>query len=102
MRKKMALHTWQLQEPIDAVIFDWDVNLSMIEGIVKLAEENGVGDEVKALTQEAMGSSGISDDLYRARLDLVSPTAEQVTLLAKDYFHHKVPHVHEVIKIFQR
>jgi phosphoserine phosphatase len=39
----MLTKNWQLQHPLDAVVFDCDGTLSQIEGIDALAEKNDVG-----------------------------------------------------------
>lgn len=98
----MTAFFWQLDSPIDAVVFDCDGTLSTIEGIDELARENGVGKEVTKLTAEAMGTLGMNPELYQKRLALVQPRLEQVHALGKEYFSHQVPDVHAVIQLFKR
>lgn len=98
----LTASNWQLQKPINAVIFDCDGTLSAIEGIDELAKENNVGAAVHALTEKAMGKTGINPDLYRQRLDLVKPSRQQVEKLGESYFTHLVPDVSDVIQSFQR
>lgn len=93
---------WQLQKPISAVIFDCDGTLSAIEGIDELAKEKNVGDAVHALTEKAMGKTGINPDLYRQRLELVKPNKQQVEKLGEKYITHLVPDASGVIQSFQR
>lgn len=93
---------WQLQFPIDAVVFDCDGTLSMLEGIDELAKNNGVTEAVAKLTQEAMAQSGLNPNLYKKRLDLVKPKYSQVEALGQDYFKHQVPDAKAVIEIFHR
>ncbi len=92
----------ELVAPLDAIVFDCDGTLCAIEGIDVLADQNGVGAAVADLTAQAMGQSGVSPALYAARLNLVSPTAEQVHALAVSYQEALTPGVAEVIAIFQR
>jgi phosphoserine phosphatase len=92
---------WQLQHPIDAVIFDCDGTLSAIEGIDELARLNGVGEAVSALTAQAMGKTGINPELYAKRLQLALPREEQVLALGETYYAHRVPDAVEVIHILQ-
>lgn len=94
--------SWQLQTPIDSVIFDCDGTLSTIEGIDELAKLNGVGDIVKSLTSEAMGTTGLNASLYQKRLELVYPTATQVSTLAQQYYAHRVPHIEAIIQLLNR
>lgn len=93
---------WQLQTPLDAIIFDCDGTLSTIEGIDELARKNGTGAKVSALTEEAMGKTGLNPTLYKKRLDLVKPTQEQVFSLGMEYFVHRVPDIEGVISLLKR
>ncbi|MEO8965913.1 MAG: HAD-IB family phosphatase [Gammaproteobacteria bacterium] len=98
----MVPPSWQLQTPLDAIIFDCDGTLSAIEGIDHLAEQNGAGDSVKQLTALAMGTTGLNPILYQQRLDLVKPTKEQILALAQDYFQHQSEDAAAVIQLFSR
>ncbi len=88
--------------PMDAIVFDCDGTLSHIEGIDELAQVCGVGEQVKNLTAEAMGHSGINPELYRQRLDLVMPTRDQVAALGDHYFQHMAPGLLTVLKTLTR
>ena len=96
------LPNWQLQNEIQAIAFDCDGTLSSIEGIDELAKESGHGNEVAALTAEAMGKSGLNPHLYETRLKLVKPQKENVMKLAKVYYQHRTPNIVEIISIFKR
>jgi len=98
----MTAATWQLQIPLDAIIFDCDGTLSSIEGIDELAKRNSKGPEVEAITAEAMGKIGINPNIYKKRLDLVKPTHEQVIALGMEYFVHRVPHIEKLIALFKK
>jgi phosphoserine phosphatase len=76
--------------------------LSSIEGIDHLAFKNGACEEVKNLTQEAMGKTGLNPTLYRKRLDLVKPTQQQVISLGMEYFTHRVPDAENIIALLKR
>lgn len=96
------MHAWQLQKPLDAIIFDCDGTLSRLEGIDELAVQNGVGDTVKELTADAMTSTGVTNSLYETRLSLVKPTRDQVDVLGETYFEKRTPDIDRVIDILQR
>lgn len=98
----MATPSWQLETAIDAVVFDCDGTLSTIEGIDELAKLNGVYEIVRALTEEAMGKSGMHEKLYAERLQLVRPTYLEVQQLGKNYFQHRVPEVQNVIRLLKQ
>ncbi len=95
------MQSFQLSDPIDAVIFDCDGTLSLIEGIEVLAHANGVGDRVKELTLQAMSYTGMSPELYRERIELVRPTRAQVIDLAQRYYASRVPGIVSVIEVLQ-
>jgi phosphoserine phosphatase len=98
----MTFHSWQLDVPISAVLFDCDGTLSAIEGIDELAKNNNVTDIVQCLTQDAMGKTGMNLNLYKQRLDLVKPSYSQIVQLGEDYIAHHVPHILNVIQLLQR
>ncbi len=98
----MTSPSWQIQNPVSAIVFDCDGTLSSLEGIDYLAEMNGVGDVVQALTAEAMGKTGLNPVLYQQRLDLVYPNQHQVLALGQAYFSHRVPDSGDIIKLLKR
>lgn len=93
---------YQLQVPMDAVIFDCDGTLSTIEGIDELARQNGAGSQVEAMTAEAMGKTGINQAIYQKRLELVRPTKAQLDALGLAYYDHRIPDAVQVINILNR
>jgi phosphoserine phosphatase len=92
----------QLQQPLDAIIFDCDGTLSTIEGIDELARQNGVAGPVSALTEIAMGSTGINPELYEQRLALVKPHRQQVLAIGKEYYQKATLDARDVVQIFQK
>ena len=94
--------SWQLQNPVSAIVFDCDGTLTAMEGIDELAKHRGVEKEVKLLTEEAMGKSGINPNLYEKRLRLVKPTQEEVLALGADYYSKQVPDIKEIIQLYLR
>jgi len=93
--------TKQLLEPLDAVIFDCDGTLSILEGINELAKANAVVTEVERLTEQAMSHTGLNPDLYQRRLELVKPTLAQVKTLGEAYCQRLAPDVLLVIQALQ-
>lgn len=98
----MIFFPWQLEKPLDAIVFDCDGTLSIIEGIDELASVSNVSEPVAALTALAMGTTGINPVLYQKRLDLVRPRHDDVIALGKEYFSRRVPDSAEVIALFKR
>jgi len=95
----MSNSPWQLEEPIDAIVFDCDSTLSQIEGIDALAEKNGVLSKVHRLTEEAMSETGVFADMYRVRLDLVKPTRDEMFWLGERYYQNRTEHIEHAIQI---
>lgn len=98
----MSFFNWQLQKPIDAILFDCDGTLSQLEGVNELAKLSGVEEEVSALTMQAMAKTGLNPALYQERLSLIRPHYEAVKALGKHYFDQRVPDTLELIRIFKR
>lgn len=98
----MKTHSWQLEKPINAIVFDCDSTLSTIEGIDELAKRNGVGEHVESMTAEAMNTTGVNPDLYIKRLNLVSPKKEQLIELGRFYYANQVQHASHVIQVLKR
>jgi phosphoserine phosphatase len=97
----MLTPSWQLTDPIDAIIFDCDGTLSKIEGIDELALSNNVSDIVQKLTQDAMGKSGMNAQLYSKRLELANPTQDRITEIGKAYIQNPTPDILEIIAAFK-
>jgi len=80
-----------------AVIFDCDSTLSMIEGIDELARIGGRYDEIKALTDAAMGGDVPLEDVYDRRLAMLKPTRRDIAAVADRYREAAVPDAREVV-----
>ncbi len=98
----MTTPTWQLETPLEALIFDCDGTLSTIEGIDELALNKGLGKQVASLTAEAMDKSGMNPALYKQRLDWVKPTQEQVLALGMSYYTHRIFNLDLLIATLRR
>jgi len=94
--------TWLLDSPLDAIIFDCDGTLSQIEGINYLAELSGVAEQVKALTEQAMAHTGVTQALYFQRISRVRPSRAQALTLAEAYFSRVSPDLIYVIAALQK
>lgn len=77
------------------VVFDVDGTLS-IEGLDVLAEAKGLGEQVRAITEEGMNGGNFHGSLSR-RLDMLAPTRDEMEWLAKQYIEGVVPGARETI-----
>ncbi|OGO90084.1 MAG: hypothetical protein A3F10_05295 [Coxiella sp. RIFCSPHIGHO2_12_FULL_42_15] len=93
----MQAFQWQIEYPLDAILFDCDSTLSAVEGITVLAKYNNVYPQVHALTEKAMAETGLNAGLYRARLDLVRPQQSQMMYVIDAYWQALTPDVDKVI-----
>jgi len=89
---------WPLYEH---VIFDFDSTLTGIEGIDVLAERAGVGDEVSALTQQAMDGNTQLESVYEKRLNTIRPTRGEIRALKAQYRKHLTEDAAEVVDALQ-
>lgn len=82
------------------VILDVDSTLSGIEGIDWLAARRGpeVAQRTARLTAEAMTGERVLNEVYGRRLDIVRPTAREVSQLAEAYFDAVAPGAAEVLQ----
>ena len=71
----------------DFIFFDCDSTLSTIEGIDELARMKGKFDEVKAMTDAAMEGEVFLQTVYDRRLEMLSPTHEEVASIDSLYRH---------------
>jgi phosphoserine phosphatase len=69
----------------DYIFFDCDSTLSTIEGIDELARMKGKFDEVKAMTDAAMEGEVYLQSVYDQRLEMLSPTHEEVASIDELY-----------------
>lgn len=77
-RTKRVLEAKEIIRTADIVCFDVDSTVIQEEGIDELAEFCGKGQEVAALTREAMGGSMTFQEALRRRLDIIKPSQRQI------------------------
>lgn len=75
----------RLIEGTQIVCFDVDSTVIKEEGIDELASYCGKGDEVARLTKEAMQGSMTFQDALKRRLDIISPTQQQIREFIKTH-----------------
>jgi phosphoserine phosphatase len=85
------------QRGFDFVFFDCDSTLSAIEGIDELARLKGRFDEVKAMTDAAMEGEVYLHTVYDRRLEMLSPTHEEIAGLDALYRRSVVADARAVI-----
>ena len=80
-----------------SVIFDCDSTLTAIEGIDELARIGDRYDEIKALTDAAMGGDVPLEQVYDRRLRMLAPTRADIAAIADRYRESAVTDAREVI-----
>jgi len=83
----LARQRWRF----DYVFFDCDSTLSTIEGIDELARRKGRFDEVKAMTDAAMEGEVYLHAVYDRRLEMLSPSHEEIAGIDALYRRTAVP-----------
>lgn len=83
---------------VDFIFFDCDSTLSCIEGIDELAREKGILNEIKKLTDAAMGGEVHLQSIYDRRLKLVCPTRAEIQALEYRYRQTLIPDAAGVIQ----
>lgn len=81
----------------DGVLFDCDSTLSTTEGIDELAKRAHCGDEVAALTRQAMDGDVALEAVYNKRLDIIRPDRSDIAAIAEHYLHTITPGAAETI-----
>ncbi|MFT7516743.1 MAG: phosphoserine phosphatase [Myxococcota bacterium] len=79
----------------DLVFFDCDSTLSSIEGIDALSRRAGV--DVSGLTNAAMDGDLPLEDVYRKRLEMISPSAHDLEWLGELYISTAITDAKEII-----
>lgn len=77
-KTKRVSESKEIIRTADIVCFDVDSTVIEEEGIDELAEFCGKGQEVAALTREAMGGSMTFQEALRRRLDIIKPSQRQI------------------------
>jgi phosphoserine phosphatase len=84
-------YPWQLQVPLDGIVFDCDGTLCHIEGIDELAHNSGHYTAVSEITTDCMSNTGLNEASYAKRLQLIKPSRGQIYDLIKLYLQHITP-----------
>lgn len=84
-----------------SIIFDCDSTLTAIEGIDELARIGDRYDEIKALTDAAMGGDVPLEQIYDRRLEMLEPTRSDIAAIADRYRESAVTDAREVVAALQ-
>ncbi len=86
-----------LNEPVDAIVFDCDSTLSSIEGVDELAKACGHWEQVHAMTNKAMSETGVTQEIYKERMELIKPHLSQLEELGDTYYQNRAPDTRKTI-----
>lgn len=84
------------------IIFDFDSTLVKIEGIDELAKLNGIGHEVKIMTEKIMNEGGNIEETFKKRLEMIKPKKSDLLLLADIYEQNLTHKVVETINALSK
>jgi phosphoserine phosphatase len=96
------IHEREPKPTITGVIFDLDSTLTTIEGIDELARCNGVQNQIIPLTHQAMNGDIAFEDIFFKRLDIISPTYDQMVWLGHYYIQHLTPGALELMHYMKK
>lgn len=85
-----------------AVYFDVDSTLVALEGLDELGRRKGIGAKIEDLTRRAMGGELPNDQVMAEKMQLLSPSREDMAGLAQAYLANVVADVPEVIAALKK
>ena len=85
-----------------AVCFDIDSTVCLDEGIDVLAAHAGVGDQVSALTRQAMGGNVLFQDALKQRLDLIRPSRTMISACLRAHPPRLTPGIGDLVNTLLR
>lgn len=97
----MTEMTWILDEPVEAIAFDFDGTMVAIEGIDELARFKDVYESVRKITQKAMDETGLTAQIYDKRLALIQPSRAHLDILAARYKENFVLDIQDILACLQ-
>jgi phosphoserine phosphatase len=88
-------------KPYRFIIFDLDSTLVKLEGLDWLAEVSGNGSKVKKITQLSMEGKIPLENALKEKLNLISPSYDDLVKLGEKYYQTSVEDATEVIGAFK-
>lgn len=86
----------------DIICFDVDSTLVTCEGVDWLADQKGVGDEVRELTQLSMDGTIPIDEIFEKKIDILSPSRKELSSIGDHYLTCITPGAKELISLLQK
>lgn len=83
------------------VMFDCDSTLVRSEGIDDLADAQGVGSEIRELTNAAMGGAVSFSEIFAKRLDKIRPRQQDLQFVTRRYLDNIVEDAEQVINVLK-
>ncbi|EDV29352.1 Phosphoserine phosphatase [Trichoplax sp. H2] len=91
----------QVWKAADAVCFDVDSTVCIDEGLDKLADYCGVGEQVKDLTNKAMGGTTTFREALKQRLDIFKPNQQTLQKFVEANPPQLTPGLSDVVRTLQ-
>ena len=83
------------------IYFDVDSTLVSIEGLDWIAEQKGIGDQVKILTEKSMNGEIPMEEIFTRKMYIISPTRQDFERLGQAYITSVVDDAPEVVAALQ-
>jgi phosphoserine phosphatase len=81
----------------DVICFDVDSTLVQCEGVDWLADQKGVGGEVRHLTELAMSGDLPMEEVFSKKIDILKPSKKELGILGEYYCSQLVEKAEEVV-----
>lgn len=86
-----------MNNKFDTICFDVDSTLVACEGLDWLAEQKGLGSEVKKITEQAMNGEVKMENSFAKKIDLIKPSKKELELLGEYYCSKLVESASDVV-----
>jgi phosphoserine phosphatase len=86
----------------DSVMFDVDSTLTTIEGLDFLAKRKGKGEQIQALTKQAMGGNVPMREAMKIKMEIISPSFNDLVEMGKAYVKNVTPGAKDTIQTLKK
>jgi len=86
----------------DIICFDVDSTLVTCEGVDWLADQKGVGEQVRQFTQLSMEGVVLIDDVFQKKIDILAPSKKELEAVGQHYLTCLTPGAKELVSLLQQ
>jgi phosphoserine phosphatase len=86
----------------DIICFDVDSTLVSCEGVDWLADQKGVGEQVRRLTQLSMDGVVLIDEVFQKKIDILAPSRKELQAVGEHYLTCLTPGAKELVSLLHQ